>query len=162
MKAMLFGLLTVAGSILSAGLTLAGQAPGSAPTRWEYRVLTKDQVLDLANKDLTVGLNKLGNDGWDLAAVDGVYIFKRAKTGPRNVEEIKQRVALAEDEVQQRKERVAWMERMAKKGFLTNHAVEENRAKLNAAEVILDLTRRELEAFGKDAKDRFEKLPMPK
>src|SRR5207237_85667 len=63
-------------------LTLAGAAgPAAAQpdalARWEYRVLTRDQVLELGKKDLTAGLNRLGGDGWELVAIDTAYIFKR-------------------------------------------------------------------------------------
>jgi hypothetical protein len=162
MKVMLFGLVMLASSIVPTGFALAGQAKAGAFTRWEYRILTKDQVLDLGNKDLTAGLDKLGDDGWELAAVDSAYIFKRPKSPTQNAQEIKQRFAIAEAEVEQWKEHLAWSMRMAKKGFIAEQKVDADRAKLQAAEVVLESARRELEASSKDAKERFEKLPMPK
>jgi hypothetical protein len=41
----------------------------SAGPKWEYKVLTKDEILELGNKDFTAGLNKLGDEGWELIAV---------------------------------------------------------------------------------------------
>jgi hypothetical protein len=57
--------------------------------KWEYRVLTKDEITELSNKNFAAGLNKLGEDGWELVAVEpgfsnppgkpAEYYFKRAK-----------------------------------------------------------------------------------
>lgn len=65
-----------------AGNPVANQAAktgsaSAAPSRWDYQVLTKERVLELGNKDLAAGLNALGAQGWELAAVDTVYIFRR-------------------------------------------------------------------------------------
>src|SRR5262249_17423409 len=38
--------------------------------RWEYQVLTKEQVADLGKKNLAAGVNKLGGDSWELGAVE--------------------------------------------------------------------------------------------
>ena len=71
---------------------LAAEPKAEAVLRWEYRVFTKQQILDLGNKDLAAGLNKLGDEGWELAGIDGQYIFKRFK-GPSGVqtEELRRR-----------------------------------------------------------------------
>jgi hypothetical protein len=45
------------------------EKPVSAGPKWEYKVLTKDEIAQLANKDFTAGLNKLGDEGWELFAV---------------------------------------------------------------------------------------------
>src|SRR5262249_34965896 len=66
----------------------------AAPARWEYQVMTKEQVIGVGKKDLAAGLNKLGEDGWELVAVepsqttdrdrkDTEYYFKRLKTHQR-------------------------------------------------------------------------------
>src|SRR5262245_30412877 len=58
---------------------------------WEYKTATAKEVRDLANNDLTAGLNRLGEDGWELVAVeprsdtgrslrDATYYFKRPKS----------------------------------------------------------------------------------
>ena len=112
----------------------------SAGPKWEYKVLTKDEIAELANKDLAAGLNKLGEEGWELVVVDTSYIFKRPKNSPPAG--VKRRIALAEAEVEQLKDRVAWAERMAKKGYLTRQVVEAERAKLSRAEMALDEARK--------------------
>jgi hypothetical protein len=38
--------------------------------RWEYQVLTKEQVADLGKNNLAAGLNKLGEESWELVAVE--------------------------------------------------------------------------------------------
>jgi hypothetical protein len=40
------------------------------PPKWEYQVLTKEQVAGLGKKDLAAGLNKLGDESWELVAVE--------------------------------------------------------------------------------------------
>ncbi len=65
-----------------AGNPIAAQAAKTSGTakagpRWEYQVLPKDRVIELGQKDLAAGLNALGAQGWELAAVDNVYIFRR-------------------------------------------------------------------------------------
>jgi uncharacterized protein (TIGR03067 family) len=54
----------------------SGAGPGSAAApshhsgpRWEYRTLTRQELINLAQKDVTAGLNKLGEDGWELVAI---------------------------------------------------------------------------------------------
>jgi len=38
--------------------------------KWEYRALSRDQVAELGKKDFAAGLNKLGDEGWELVAVE--------------------------------------------------------------------------------------------
>src|SRR5262245_54859882 len=57
----------------------SGAYPGA---RWEYSVLARPQVARLAGDDLQAGLNKLGEEGWELVAVEpapgpGRLYFKR-------------------------------------------------------------------------------------
>jgi hypothetical protein len=79
------------------------------PTRWEYRVLTAHELYKLGTsknswgletrelqsreflKGVETGLNKLGDEGWELVSVDGTggrtpreakYIFKRPSVKP--------------------------------------------------------------------------------
>jgi hypothetical protein len=152
--------IAIVGSTLPAPLVSAQGKAGAS--KWEYRILTKGEVLELGNKDLTAGLNKLGDEGWELAAVDSAYLFKRPKGPSRQQVEaaLKERVALAEAEVEQLKERVAWVTRMARKGFVAEQQLEADKAALQVAEVILDRARREL-AMAAEAKAP-EKLPHPK
>jgi hypothetical protein len=100
--------IAIVGSTLPAPLVSA-QGKAGAPSKWEYRILTKGEVLELGNKDLSTGLNKLGDEGWELAAVDSAYIFKRPKGPSRQQVEadLKERVTLAEAEVDQLKERMS-------------------------------------------------------
>ena len=119
----------------------SGAEGKSAPVRqWEYRVLSKGEIFSLGKRDLAAGLNKLGDEGWELVVFETSYIFKRPKVQP--AAGVKRRIALAEAEVEQLKDRVAWAERMAKKGYLTRQAVEAERAKLSRAEMALDEARK--------------------
>jgi hypothetical protein len=164
MKAMSTELALLAIAIVGSTLpppNVSAQGKAGA-SKWEYRSLTKGEVLELGNKDLTTGLNKLGDEGWELAAVDSAYIFKRPKGPSRQQVEaaLKERVALAEAEVEQLKERVAWVTRMVRKGFVAEQWLEADKASLQVAEVILERARREL-AKAAEAKAP-EKLPNPK
>src|SRR5207302_345137 len=105
-------------------------------SRWEYRVLTKEQVLDLGKKDLTAGLNTLGDQGWELVAIDGSYIFKRSKEQIRKqIDDLKTQIALIETDVEFLKERVAWSERMFKRGYVSGQHLQAERAVLQRAEI---------------------------
>src|SRR6516162_8026330 len=94
-------LLQLAVVVSASQLTARAAEP---PAQWEYQVLTKAQLFDLGNKDLATGLNKLGNEGWELAAIDSAYIFKRPKV-QRRVEVMKLRLKLAESDVDHQKDR---------------------------------------------------------
>jgi hypothetical protein len=129
---------------------------------WEYRVLTKAQVLDLGKNDLATGLNKLGGDGWELAAVDGAYIFKRIKSpGRESAAEMQRRITLIESEVEVLRERVGWAQRMVKKGFLSDRQLDAERLRLQAAESALGEARRELQIRSSDAKEPADKAGKP-
>jgi hypothetical protein len=120
---------------------------GDVP-RWEYRVLSKDEIVQLGKKDLTAGLNLLGDQGWELAAIDATYIFKRVRpVGPSPATTLKQQVQLAESDLSEWKERVLWSERMVRKGFLAEGKLQADRAALKAAEAALERARRELEPY---------------
>lgn len=49
-------------------------APAKQRAKWEYKSLTRSEVMKLADKDskskLTDGLNVLGNEGWELAGIE--------------------------------------------------------------------------------------------
>jgi hypothetical protein len=56
--------------------------------KWEYKVLTKDVIAELANKDFAAGLNKLGDEGWELVAVEPAQAGARgAGAGGRGARE---------------------------------------------------------------------------
>jgi hypothetical protein len=157
MKAIPIGLVLLAVGVGGGnGQTAAAPAQektGAAP-RWEYRVLSKQRIIDLGKKDLAAGLNALGDEGWELVVVDSTYIFKRPKdTERQRVAEVKQRIAAIESEVELWKERVAWSERMARRGFLSNQRVNTERARLREAEMALDEARRELQTSPPERKE---------
>ena len=124
---------------------VAAQAPPGAARAWEYRVLTKEQVKELGMQDLSAGLNQLGDEGWELAAVDGGYIFKRPKR-QKTLEEKKQQVAVAEADLDAQKDRVAWSARMVKKGLISETQLQAERARLDHAQMTLERAIRELKA----------------
>jgi hypothetical protein len=125
---------------------LSAQEGASAVPRWEYRVLSKQQVLDLGKKDLAAGLNTLGDESWELIVADSAFIFKRPKNAEhQRLAEVKQRIAAIESEVDLWRERVAWSERMARRGFLSGQRINAERARLQEAEMALDEARRELQ-----------------
>jgi hypothetical protein len=113
--------------------------------KWEYRVLTRNQVLELGKNDLTAGLDKLGAEGWELAAVEPQYIFKRPKgLDRRSEEELKRVIAVAEADAEAWKDRVTWSERMVKKGYITERQLQSEREQLMRVEVFLDTARKAL------------------
>jgi hypothetical protein len=139
-RLVLFAVGAVAFPAVSAG----DENPDFSP-KWEYRVLTKNQVLELGKNDLAAGLDKLGAEGWELAAVEPQYIFKRAK-GPdrRSEEDLKRVIAVAESDAQAWKDRVAWAERMVKKGYITERQLQSEREQLTRVEGLLDTARKAL------------------
>jgi hypothetical protein len=67
--------------------------PGLARPRWEYKVVSEADILKLGKDDLAAGLNKLGEDGWELVAFEKTrFILKRqnssAKMFPGSAEQI--------------------------------------------------------------------------
>lgn len=105
----------------------SAEATSANTPRWEYRVLTKAKLLELGKNDLAAGLNQLGEEGWELVAVDRdfTYIFKRPKDQlGKQIEDVKGQIALIEADVESLKDRVSWAERMAKKGFMTEQQVQ--------------------------------------
>ncbi|SRR5579872_2771289 len=147
-----FAILVACGSWPA--FALSAEPKSAATSKWEYRVVAKAELLELSQKkDLTAALNVLGDDGWELAAIDGaVYIFKRAKPSPSQIEDAKRRVSQAEADIQGWKDRVAWSERMVKKGYLTERHLQEEQALLQAAEIALDKARKELKALSPEPK----------
>ena len=131
---------------------LSAEPKPEPETRWEYRVVTKEQLLDLGNKDLVAGLNKLGDEGWELAAVESAYIFKRPKLSPKQIEDVKRQALCAASDVEAWKDRVAWSERMVKKGYMTEHQLEADKVRLQAAEIALEKARKEFKALPAESK----------
>jgi hypothetical protein len=61
------------------GKIAGGPKPLPLP-KWEYRVLTREEIQELGKNNLTAGLNELGKDGWELVSV--FPGFTPPKTGP--------------------------------------------------------------------------------
>jgi hypothetical protein len=160
----------VAGSVLQVAAPAAEHEP-QAMLRWQYKVLTKEQLLELGNKDLAAGLNKLGDQGWELVGFKDGYIFKRSKGGfisppakeqvARQRDEIKSYMALRQSEVDLWKDRVAWAKRMVKKGFLAPSSIQAEELWLKRAELALDQVRRDLQALPPDPKESTDKERKP-
>lgn len=148
-----FVLVAVGIGIADSPRTVLSAEPTPQPAvKWEYRIVSKDQLLELGKKDLVAGLNKLGDEGWELTAVEPAYIFKRPKLTAKQIEDLKRRVLQAQADVEGWKDRVAWSERMVKKGYMTERQLEADRSLLQAAEIVLDKARQELKALPTEPK----------
>jgi hypothetical protein len=149
---------------------VAGVPPASAsgqgvlaapPAQWEYRVLTREQLAELGKNDPAAGLNALGEEGWELVAVEPAvaarpaqFYLKRPKGLQQTLREsLRRQVAWAESEVQTCRDRVAWSERMVKKGYLSDQHLQGERLGLRRAEAVLEEVQREL--------DRLPPPPQP-
>ncbi len=62
--------------------------PGVAGPRWEYKLMVGQAILRLGNGDLAAGLDKVGEEGWELVYVPPgdqySYYFKRPKASVRH------------------------------------------------------------------------------
>jgi hypothetical protein len=47
----------------------ADGAAAGGPRRWDYRLATRQQLLELGKNDVAAGLNQVGAEGWELVAV---------------------------------------------------------------------------------------------
>jgi hypothetical protein len=138
----------------------AAESKSGAVRQWEYRVLTEGQVLALGKNDLATGLNKLGDEGWELVTVGGHYIFKRPKDLAQNrAAEIKRQLAEAEADVEAWKDRVGWAERMVRKGYMTEKHLDTERAQLKRAQSVLDAAREALKKLPSTPKGPEPKKP---
>jgi hypothetical protein len=165
-KTIVFGVvlvvLGVALALQPLTTSLAARQP-AVVVKWEYRVLTKEQIIDLGKKDLAAGLNKLGDEGWELVVAEPQYVFKRPKDQPerKSLAELQEQLTRAESDVVQWTERVAWTERMVKKGYLTNVQLEADRARLSQSTLVLDLARKALPKLPNNPKAPVEKDRQP-
>jgi hypothetical protein len=56
---------------------------GLARPRWQYKVVSEADILKLGKDDLAAGLNKLGEDGWELVGFEKTrFILKRQNSVP--------------------------------------------------------------------------------
>jgi hypothetical protein len=139
--------------LLILGIVGGSQVAGAAEpklepaTKWEYRVLSKDEMLELGKKDLVAGLNKLGDEGWELVTAEPTYIFKRPKQKLKAIEDVKRQLLFLQAEVEGWRDRVAWTERMVKKGYLTERHLKEETELLQAAEIALEKAQKEFKAL---------------
>lgn len=147
-------LLLLPGACMAQAATSAAESRTDTARKWEYRVLTKEQLPDTPARDLAAALNKLGDEGWELVTAGSTYIFKRPKSS-RIAETARQQVNFFENEVQMWKDRVAWSKRMARKGFASENQVQLEEAMLKEAQSFLERANEELKAHRPEA----EKMP---
>jgi hypothetical protein len=138
--------------LAASGVNAGGDTKGALP-RWEYRVLSKDQLLQQGKQDLAAGLNSLGKQGWELVGIDGGYIFKRREAPVPSIPDLKRRVADAEKAVDSRRERLALTELMVRKGLASEVNLQATQRLLRQAQAALDQAQRDLDA---------QLLPPPK
>src|SRR5262249_9226058 len=129
-------------------------------TKWEYRILTKEQVADLGKGDVAVGLNRLGEQGWELAAIEpavapvkdpSAQFYLKRPTGwdyrQPSRPGLEPRVEAARANLDAWKERAAWSKRMAKKGLMSEAQADADRERLQHAARSLEQAERELKAL---------------
>ena len=143
-----------------------GQTVRQGSLQWEYRVLAKDQILELGKKQLTEGLNRVGDDGWELVAVEPsqppTYYFKRPRYSVADrIEEMKALVARLELDVASARERADWAERMARKGYAYEANVTVTNQQLKVAELALDRVKKQLSALTTEPTKTPETDPRP-
>lgn len=154
-----FGMLFVLGS----------RAPAAdGPPCWEYRALSRAQVVELGKNDFVAGLNKLGEEGWELVSVTrgDDYIFKRPGLRPeekqRAIEQLRSRVRLIETDYDTAKDRLAWSERMVKKGFLAENQLQAEKDKVKAIEDALKEAKLYLQKVDPQPERNPEKIQKPR
>jgi len=146
-----------------AGNVAVASADDKPAPKWEYRVVTKEQVAELGKNDLAAGLNKLGNEGWELVVVDGGYIFKRPKAqNDRDIADLKLRIAILNRDIEMQKERVAWTNRMLKMGYLSNQAAIAEQERLERFELVLEKMNKDLEKLTVPPIEPIPLAPLPK
>jgi hypothetical protein len=166
---------------VAAGIPLvAASGQGASPAtraKWEYRVLTREQVAKLGKNDLVAGLNLLGEEGWELVSVEPAFTpprdsnvparaaqfyLKRLKDWQRTQrEQALKRVDLAQADVAMWQERSAWSQRMVKKGFMTAAQAEADQTRLQRARMTLEKAERELKGLSSMPKQTPEKEQKP-
>jgi hypothetical protein len=151
---------------------LGAEARPSGLPKWEYHVLAKDEVLKLGQKDLTAGLNKLGDAGWELVAVESDaqeaafgaaqksarFYFKRpANLIEKQAEALKERIRRAEFTVTSWMEEAVRAERLLTRGFISKKELQAVKDQLKEAETALDEARTELKNLAPDSKESAHK-----
>ncbi len=136
-------------------------------TQWEYRVLTKEQLLDAGKKDVAAALNHLGSQGWELVTIEPgsappTFYFKRPR--PRlaeQIEECKARIAGLELAVALARDRADWAERMTRKGNGSESNLTVANQQLKAAELALERTKKQLDALTAESNDHSKEEKKP-
>src|SRR5271169_6346014 len=79
-----FPLLVLFGVVAGIPLGSAfGQTERSGTSvKWEYRVLTQEKVAELGKNDVAAGLNILGEEGWQLVAVEAAFPSEKGSKAP--------------------------------------------------------------------------------
>jgi hypothetical protein len=145
------------------GLGLVASADDKPLAKWEYRVVTKDQVAEIGKNDLAAGLNKLGSEGWELVVVDGGYIFKRPKLqNDRDIADLKLKIAILNRDIEMQKERVAWSNRMLKMGYMSNQAAAAEQERLERFELVLEKMTKDLDKLTVPPIEPIPLAPLPK
>jgi hypothetical protein len=144
----------------------SGQVPGPQPVQWEYRVLTKNQILELGKNELASGLNRVGGDGWQLVAVEPsqppTFYFKRPRYSvAEQIEELQALMPRLELDVAVARERADWAERMARKGYAYEANVGVTNQQLKLAEFALDRAKKHLEALTPEPAKTSDRNPKP-
>lgn len=131
--------------------------------KWEYRVVPKEQVVELGKNDFAAGLNKLGEEGWELVVVDGGYIFKRPRSqNDREIAELKLRIAILNRDIELQKERLSWSNRMVKMGYLSNQALVAEQERQERFELVRDKLNKDLERLIAPPAEPIPLAPQPK
>jgi len=135
--------------------------------QWEYRVLTKDQLLNAGKKDLAAALNRLGSQGWELVAIEtalapSTFYFKRPRQSlAEQIEDYKARVAGLELAVALARDRADWAERMTRKGNGSESNLTVANQQLKFAELALERARKRLSVLSSESIDSTEDEKKP-
>ena len=62
--------LAAGGMVVGLAAAEPGRPAAADAPKWEYKTLTREDVSDIGKADFDAGLNKLGDDGWELIAVE--------------------------------------------------------------------------------------------
>lgn len=147
-------LLALSSGAWQVNLLSAEESP-DAVVKWEYRVLTEPEVLAIGKHDFTAGLNTLGEQGWELIAIDVTNIFKRP-TQQRNIKNLEAQVAAVKAKLAMQRNRVVRSQLMADKGYQSQKEFEAERHWLKVLEIDLATAQQELKSFQNASKTNLD------
>jgi hypothetical protein len=174
-RLVLFAVCIVGGTAQTPAL--AAQGTSGAQSQWEYRVLTKDRLLELGKKDVAAALNRLGDEGWELIGIEppsaaepgsgatakpATFYFKRPRSSTRSTEDaqdLKDIISRLEYDVELAREWASWTERMHRKGFRSQSHVSYAKQELKDLELALARAKRQLKALEPEPIKAPEKMP---